>query len=142
MLFARGIETSAEAEKFFNPSYEEHIHDPFLISGMEKAVERILRAIEGNEPIAIWSDYDHDGIPGGVILYDFFKKIGYDNFTNYIPHRGLEGYGLNVKGIKKLAGGGVKLIITVDVGITDVAPTETANKLGVDVIITDHHLPN
>lgn len=108
---------------------------------MERAVERILKAISDKEKITIWGDYDCDGIPGSVILHDFFKKIGYTHFSNYIPHRYREGYGLNNGGIEQLAGEGVTLIITVDSGITDVEPVVRARELGVDVIVTDHHLP-
>src|SRR3989344_6000386 len=93
LLFHRGIDTKEKTETFLNPSYDDHTHDPFLIAGMEKAVERILKGIKEKEHIVIWSDYDHDGIPGGVILPDFFKKIGYANFENYIPNRHTEGYG-------------------------------------------------
>ena len=141
MLISRGIKTLSEAEKFLNPSFEKDTFDPFLIHDMDKAVSRILEAIVSNEKIAIWSDYDHDGIPGAVILFDFFKKINFHNFVNYIPHRYLEGYGLNVNGIDKLKSEGVKLMITVDVGITDILPIDHANELGIDVIVTDHHLP-
>jgi single-stranded-DNA-specific exonuclease len=75
LLVRRGIDTKGKAEIFLNPKYSEHIHDPFLIKDMDKAVERILSAIRNGEKIIIYSDYDHDGIPGGVILHDFFKKI-------------------------------------------------------------------
>lgn len=141
LLFFRGITKKDEADIFLNPSYEDHTHDPLGILGMEKSVERILEAIKQEELITIWTDYDHDGIPAGVILHDFFKKIAYPHFNNYIPHRYLEGYGLNKAGIEKLALEGTKLIITADVGITDVEPVARANELGVDVIISDHHLP-
>lgn len=140
LLYYRGIVTRKDAEVFLNPSYDEHTHDPFLISAMDRAVERVLRAIRGGERIVIYSDYDHDGIPGGVILHDFFKKIGYENFENYIPHRYHEGYGLNTRAVETLFERGAKLLITVDCGISDVKPVERANELGFDVIITDHHL--
>ncbi len=140
LLFARGISARENADRFLNLSYDDHTHDPFLIAGMEKAVQRIVKAIRDNEKIVIYSDYDHDGIPGGVILHDFFKKIGYKNFSNYIPHRYTEGYGLNQKAVETLSEEGATLIITVDCGINDVLPVERANELGVDVIITDHHL--
>lgn len=141
ILYSRGIASSKEAEEFLNPSWESHIHDPYLFKDMEKAVGRILRAIENRELIVIWSDYDCDGIPGGVILRDFFAKIGYDRFLNYIPHRHNEGYGLNIEGIESLASQGAALLITVDSGIADVPQVARANELGIDVIITDHHLP-
>jgi len=139
-LFFRGIETSESAERFLSPSYDDHTHDPFLIAGMEKAAERVVKGIKNNEKITIYSDYDHDGIPGGVILHDFFKKIGYKNFSNYIPHRYTEGYGLNAEAIESLHSEGTTLMITVDCGINDVLPVQRANELGVDVIVTDHHL--
>lgn len=141
LLKNRGILTGEEAEKFLDPNYERDIHNPFLMLNMERAVERILQAMDAHEKIVIYGDYDCDGIPGSVVLHDFFKKIGYANFQNYIPHRHNEGYGLNVGAVEKLAGEGVTLMITVDCGITDVHEVARANELGMDVIITDHHLP-
>lgn len=141
LLKNRGIETRKEAEKFLNPDYEAHTYDPFLILNMEKAVERILGAISNNEKIVIYGDYDCDGIPGSVILHDFFKKIRYKNFINYIPHRHTEGYGLNNEAIEGFAKDNTSLLITVDCGITDVSEVSLAKDLGIDVIITDHHLP-
>lgn len=142
LLTKRGISSDEEAYHFLNPDYERHTHDPFLLADMEKAVERIKMAVAKNEHIAIWSDYDTDGIPGAVILHDFFKKIGYANFENYIPHRTLEGFGLNVEGIDEIGSRGSTLIITIDCGITDSLQVTRANELGIDVIITDHHLLN
>ena len=141
LLHVRGVSTSSEAQEFLQPSFEKHSHDPFQLPDMEVAVERILFAIERGEKIAIWSDYDCDGIPGGSMLHDFFKLIGYNNFVNYIPHRHTEGYGLNAKGLSQLKDEGVSLVITVDSGITDVEPVAHANAIGLDVIVTDHHLP-
>lgn len=125
---------------FLSPSYEEGLHDPFLFRDMEKAVSRIKQAVESKEKIVIYSDYDADGIPGGVILHDFFKKIGYENFENYIPHRHDEGYGLHQEAVEKLIAEEAKLIITVDLGITAIEEVAYAKKQGVDVIVTDHHL--
>lgn len=142
LLVGRGIKDSNSAQIFLNPSYDDHTHDPFLLNDMGKAVERILSATENKEHIVIYSDYDCDGIPGGVIFHDFFKKIGYENFSNYIPCRHEEGYGLNLSAIEKVSKENAKIIITVDCGITDVKPVELANSLGIDVIITDHHLQN
>ena len=140
LLARRGIVTKETAEKFLNPSYDLHLYDPFLMVDMQKAARRFADAILTGEKIAIWSDYDCDGIPGAVLLHDFLKKSGAD-FENYIPHRHEEGYGMNVDGIEKLAKSGVKLIVTVDSGITDVEPVARAKELGMEVIITDHHLP-
>lgn len=140
LLARRGITTPEDAEAFLSPSYDAHIDDPLQIFNMEKAARRIAAAIDSGERITVWSDYDCDGIPGGVLFHDFLKKTG-ANFTNYIPHRHLEGYGLNIPGIEKLAKEGTTLLITIDSGITDVEQVQRANELGMEVIITDHHLP-
>jgi len=124
------------------PDFEKHLHDPFLLPDMKKVVERILKAIENDEKITIWSDYDADGIPGGALLHDFFKLIGFNNFENYIPNRRIEGYGLNLEGIKEIADKKTKLLITIDCGIRDNQYVEEANKLGMEVVITDHHEPS
>ncbi len=108
---------------------------------MDKVVERILQAIEHNEKVCIYSDYDCDGIPGAVVLHDFFRKIGFNNFSNYIPMRNEEGYGLNQAAIESIIADGVTLIITIDCGITDYAHAEFAQSHGIDLIITDHHIP-
>lgn len=147
LLYCRGIATATEAVAFLNPSYEDHLHDPFLLHDMDIAVARILKAIESNEQIAIYSDYDCDGIPGAVVLHDFFKAIGYANFQNYIPHRHYEGFGFNIAAAQKLAKENVTLIITIDCGTTDTGAIDIAQNLGIDVIVTDHHeskeiLPN
>ena len=142
LLFHRGIIDPVVAEKFLNPSYDEHLHDPFLLTDMEKAVERILRAMKDDEHIVIYTDYDCDGIPGGVLLHDFFTALGYTNFENYIPHRHDEGYGFNAESVSKFALRNAKLIITADCGITDHRAVDTANSAGIDVIVTDHHEPS
>lgn len=140
LLARRGITTRDAAEQFLKPSYDLHVHDPFLMTDMEKAAPRLAQAILAGEKIAVWSDYDCDGIPGAVLMHDFLQKMNAD-FENYIPHRHNEGYGMNVPGIDTLASHGVSLIVTVDSGITDVEPITRANELGIDVIVTDHHLP-
>lgn len=141
-LFAvRGIDNETDAEVFLNPSYESGTFDPFLLPNMERAVERILNAIKNGEKICVYSDYDHDGIPGGVVLREFFKKINYENVFTYIPHRYAEGYGMHEEAMRNIASDGATLLITVDCGITDVEPVEVANENNLDVIITDHHLP-
>ena len=142
LLKNRGIENVADAKKFLEPDYARDTHDPFLMKDMEKVTERIIRAINANEKILIYSDYDADGIPGAVILHDFFKIIGYNNFQNYIPLRQEEGFGLNKEAISLCAAEGAKLLITIDCGITDVEPVAHANELKIDVIITDHHEPS
>jgi single-stranded-DNA-specific exonuclease len=140
LLFYRGIKTAEEAKTFLNPDFSES-HDPFMMKDMDKAVARIFEAIEKKEKIIIYSDYDADGIPGAVILHDLFKKNGYENFENYIPHRVLEGFGLNDEAVEEFAKKGVNLIITIDCGIADIEEAKKIKKLGIDLIIMDHHLP-
>jgi single-stranded-DNA-specific exonuclease len=140
LLESRGITTPLEAEKFLHPDWQRDSYDPFLILNMEKAVARILLAIQNGEKIIVYTDYDCDGIPAGVILHDFFKKIEYANFENYIPHRHNEGYGVNIPAVEKFAESGATLMITADLGITDVESVARAQELGIDVIVTDHHL--
>lgn len=142
LLFHRGITTAEQAEIFLNPSYDNHLHDPFLLHDMDKAVDRVLQAIKKNQKIIIYSDYDCDGIPGAVVLHDFFTAIGFTNFFNYIPHRHFDGFGLSTKAVKLLNDEHkANLIITIDCGTTDIEAVAEANKLGIDVIITDHHEP-
>lgn len=140
LLARRGIASRAEAIRFLRPSYDEHLHDPLIMTDMEKAASRLAGAIQNGERIAVWTDYDCDGGPAGVLLHDFLRKVG-ASFENYIPHRHLEGYGMNVPGIEKLRARGASLVVTADVGITDVEPVARARELGMDVIVTDHHLP-
>ncbi len=126
---------------FLKPLYDEHLHDPFLLHQMEEAINRIKAAFFNNEKIAIFSDYDCDGIPGAVVLHDCFKALKYENFVNYIPHRHYEGFGLNPGAIDKLAVEGVTLVVTIDCGTSDVEVIAYAKTKGVDVIVTDHHEP-
>src|SRR3989344_2530609 len=141
ILEKRGIMGEEEREIFLNPNYKRDLHDPFLMKDMERACVRLYKAIENKEKIVIYADYDCDGIPGAVILCDLFKKINYSNYEVYIPQRNSEGYGLNLEAIKQFAEAGVKLLITVDLGITAVAEVAQTEVDDIDVIITDHHLP-
>ena len=141
LLFGRGITSGEEAEKFLNPNYDVHTHDPFALKDMDKAVTRILEGVQKGERITIFSDYDADGIPGAVVLHDFFKKIGYANFVNYIPDRHTEGFGLSMSVVEQFGKDGTKLLITIDCGITDTEEALRARELGIDVIVTDHHIP-
>lgn len=142
LLLRRGIATRKEADAFLNPDFNAHTHDPFLIKNMDRAVERILKGIADGERIIVFTDYDTDGIPSGVVLYDFFTKIGYSNFRNYIPHRHIEGYGLNSAAIEEFAKEGATLMITADCGISNIEEVRHAQERGIDVILTDHHLPH
>lgn len=130
----------ADRERFLNPSYDD-LYDPFKMLNMERVCVRIFEAIEAKEKILIYTDYDCDGIPAAVIMHDFFHKINYENFFIYIPDRHDEGYGLHMDAIDQFINDEVKLLITFDLGITAVEETTKAQSAGIDVIITDHHLP-
>lgn len=139
LLKKRGV-ADGDIRGFLNPSYEKHIGNPFDIHGVSQAVDRILSAIQNNEKICVYSDYDCDGIPGGVLLREFFDGIGYP-VEIYVPHRHNEGYGVHVHAVDQLLGKGVTLIITVDLAITNIEEIAYAKSVGVDFIVTDHHLP-
>ncbi len=141
LLIARGIATSTDAKSFLSPMYDEGYYNPFLLEGMDKATTRLIDAIEKKENICVFSDYDADGIPGGVLFFDFLKAAGHTHFFNYIPDRQEEGFGLSQKAIEECQKKGVTLLITIDCGITDVEEVAFAKGCGIDVIITDHHLP-
>ncbi|MFA5839007.1 MAG: DHH family phosphoesterase, partial [Candidatus Paceibacterota bacterium] len=119
LLTNRGISIK-DQERFLNPSFDEHLYDPFLMKDMEKAVVRIFEAVEAKEKILIYSDYDCDGIPASVMMHDFFNKIGFKNFSIYIPDRHDEGYGLHLEAIDQFIKDEIKLLITFDLGITAV----------------------
>ncbi len=139
LLLKRGFIAPEDIERFLMPNYERDTHHHSLLLGIDRAAARILSAITQGERIAIYGDFDCDGIPGSAVLYDTFKKIGYTNVEVYIPHRDNEGYGVHADALRTLAGRGVALVITVDVGTTAVEPVRLAKELGVDVIVTDHH---
>ncbi|MEK7504778.1 MAG: single-stranded-DNA-specific exonuclease RecJ [Patescibacteria group bacterium] len=141
LLARRGITTEAARERFLRPSYERDLHDPFLFSQMNQAVTRILHALEKNEKITIFADYDADGVPAAVILSEFFKKVGHANFDVYIPDRHEEEFGLKEFAVQKIAATDTKLVITVDCGITDLPGAALLASHAIDLIITDHHLP-
>jgi len=137
LLKNRGIDSSEKAEVFFNGSLKD-LHDPALFTGMELATKRIEKAITDKEKIMIFGDYDVDGITATAILYDFLKKAGADvQYT--LPNREKDGYGLKKYFVEKFKQAGIQLIITVDCGTANFVEVELANKLGIEVIITDHH---
>jgi single-stranded-DNA-specific exonuclease len=134
---------SEATARFLAPDYERDTHDPFLMPDMDRAVARILLAMEQGERIAVYGDFDCDGIPGAALLHQVFHKLGHSALEVYIPHRDEEGYGFHAHAIDILKERGVTLIITVDVGTTAVESVAHAKKLGIDVIVTDHHeIPN
>ena len=135
----KGITEKKDIELFINPTRDD-FHDPYEMPDMEKAVERILKAIDKNEKTIIYGDYDVDGITSITVLKKFFLDRGFDVGT-YIPNRLNEGYGLNKEAVKEIADQGYKLIITVDCGISGIEEIEYAYSLGLEVIVTDHHEP-
>jgi single-stranded-DNA-specific exonuclease len=139
-FFSLSSFSEEERRAFFTPSFEKDTHNPFLLLDLQKAVERIVSAFFKEEKILIWSDYDMDGIPGAVILFETFIALGYENILHYTPSRNKEGFGMNKKGIDFAKEAGVSLIITIDCGSNDKEEVRYAQEKGIDVIITDHHL--
>ena len=139
LLVKRGVETFEQARSFFRPSLDA-LHDPFLMKDIDKAVERLHRAITQREKILVYGDYDVDGTTAVALVYSFIQRFT-DQVDFYIPDRYDEGYGVSYKGIDWAADGGFKLIITLDCGIKAIDKVEYARSKGVEVIICDHHLP-
>jgi single-stranded-DNA-specific exonuclease len=138
LLIARNISTSGEAFAFLNPEVA-HLHDPLLMLGMAKAVERIESAIAGKEPILLYGDYDVDGTTAVVLLKTAIEMLG-GAVRFHVPHRLREGYGLQSAVLAAAYADGVRLVVTVDTGMRAFAEAETARRIGLDLIITDHHL--
>src|SRR4030042_1839147 len=138
LLWDRGLKTQKVIDEFFSPDYDEDLHDPFLLKDVQKAIKRIEKAAKSKEKVAIFADYDADGICGAVILTEIFKIFEIEPEV-YIPDRNKEGYGLNLNAKESLAKRDISLILTIDCGITDFEEVKLANRLGVDVIIIDHH---
>jgi single-stranded-DNA-specific exonuclease len=139
LLIRRGVNTPDEAERFLFPSVN-HLHAPEQMTGVRAAVERIDAAIERKEPMLIYGDYDVDGTMAVIILKTAIELCG-GSADFHVPHRIREGYDLRDDVIERAAAAGIRLIISVDMGIRAFAPAETAHRLGVDLIVTDHHLP-
>ena len=139
LLLNRGVDSTAAARQFLAPDLKD-LHEPSLLPDIEKAVERIRRAIGDREKILIYGDYDADGVTATSLLIGLFGQLGVEP-AHYIPHRVDEGYGLHAEAIEAAAADGVRLIVTVDCGINAVAEVERARELGVDVVVTDHHEP-
>ena len=139
LLVLRGIRTAAEAAEFLSPSLAQ-LHSPYLMRGMSEAVERISAAIANREDILIYGDYDADGTTAVVILKTAIELCG-GVADFHVPHRIKEGYGIKDDVIERAAAAGVKVVISVDTGIRAFQAAETARRVGVDLIVTDHHLP-
>jgi single-stranded-DNA-specific exonuclease len=138
LLLARGIKDAREAHDFFNPDVT-HLHDPFLMSGMRAAVDRVQQAIDRREPILLYGDYDVDGTTAVVLLKTAIEMLG-GLVRFHVPHRIREGYGLQSSVLESACAEGVRLVITVDTGMRAFAEADTARRLGLDLIVTDHHL--
>ncbi len=139
LLYNRGVTNEMEMEEYFGFDYEKCLQDIPRISGMEKAVARLREAAEKKEQVAIYGDYDADGVTATAVLQETLTELGYADIICYFPDRQTEGYGLNEKALEKLKVQSVKLIITVDCGISNVVEVEKAKAMGMDVIVTDHH---
>ena len=140
MIVQRGVSDAEDVERFLNPALDQ-MHDPFLMKGMRDAVERIRRAIAGNEKILIYGDYDVDGTTAVVLLRKAIEMAG-GQADYHVPHRVREGYGMREDVIERAAREDVKVLISVDTGIRDAAVVAKARELGIDSIVTDHHLPD
>lgn len=138
LLYHRGITSPAAAEEFLARTWS--AGDPFQLKGMVEALERLERAIAAGEPIAVYGDYDVDGVAATAMLVHALQRLG-ASVRPYIPHRESEGYGLNGEALRALAEAGIRLVITVDCGARAVAEAALARSLGLDLIVTDHHLP-
>jgi len=140
LLYHRGCRTAEECREFINPSAA-RLHRPDTLPDINLATERIISAIENQEAILVYGDYDVDGICGTAILVSTLKKLG-GVVTYYLPHRQNEGYGISRAGIEHAIRHGIKLIITTDCGSSDIENLQLARDAGIDVIVTDHHEPN
>ncbi len=138
LLFNRGITESEQIRKFLKNDLAANLHDPFLLADMDRAVARVERAIENNEKITVYGDYDVDGITSTVILYQYLSGRT-ENLDYYIPSRIDEGYGLNAAAMRSIRENGTTLLITVDTGTTAVEEIARAKDIGLDVVVTDHH---
>ena len=137
VLWRRGVRSPAEAQAFLQPTLAE-LPDPSLLKGIEPAVERLVRALETGERITAYGDYDVDGVTSTTLLVSFLRACG-ASVDHYVPHRLAEGYGLNLEAVARLAGRGTRLLVTLDCGVTAVAEVDQAIRLGVDVVVVDHH---
>ena len=138
ILALRGLNDPDSARRYLSSSLRSDLPSPFLIAGMEQAAGRLVRALERKELICVWGDYDVDGTTGTAVLVSFLREAG-GEVIYYIPHRIDEGYGLNPEGLKQLSSQGVRLVVSVDCGISNYEEVELARSMGIDVVIVDHH---
>ena len=140
LLIQRGLKSEAEVQQFFNPQLKELL-DPLLMEDMDKAVDRINSAIENNERILVYGDYDADGTTAVALVYNFLRRR-YTNLDYYIPDRYNEGYGVSYQGVDYAFNTGVKLVIVLDCGIKAIQEIQYAKDKGIDFIVCDHHVPD
>src|SRR5690349_14488623 len=140
LLYQRGLRDQPSIAAFLSADYKRGLHDPFLLKGMDAAARRVAAALAEGEPIAVYGDFDTDGVTAVTLLMQAIGAMGGD-IRPYIPHRLREGYGLNTEAIEQLAAEGVRVLITVDCGISNVREVAHAQEHGIDVIVTDHHTP-
>src|SRR5437867_9728443 len=140
LLLTRGYGDVATAQSFLNPSLDQ-LHDPSLMRGMSEAVARLLQAIDKHEPILIYGDYDVDGTTGTAVLLRALRMLG-ATAGYHVPHRFTEGYGIRQDALEKAVSEGYKLVVSVDCGITAHEPLHWARANNLDIIVTDHHLPD
>ena len=139
LLVQRGVQSYDEARSYFRPSLS-HLHDPFLMKDMDKAVDRVRKAIDRKEKVLIYGDYDVDGTTAVALLYTFLQQF-IDQIEYYVPDRYAEGYGVSYQGIDYAVAQGVSLVIVLDCGIKAVDKINYAKENGVDFIVCDHHRP-
>lgn len=140
LLYQRDLRDPAAAQAFLDADYQRSLNDPLLLKGMSEAAPRLAHAVREREPIAIYGDFDTDGVTAVTLLTQALGAMGAD-VRPYVPHRTREGYGLNNLAVEHLAADGVRLLVTVDCGVSNIAEVAAAQARGVDVIVTDHHTP-
>ena len=139
LLYHRNMKTQKEIDEFLNPDYERDIYDPFLFRDMEKAIARIFSAVEKKESVIVHGDYDADGVSASVILVSTLRALGSEKTDVFLPHREIDGYGLNMNTVNVFIQNKVNLVITCDCGVSNVAEIIKLQEAGIDVIVTDHH---
>src|SRR3989339_175950 len=140
LLGNRGITSAEEIEEFLNPDFARHTHDPFLFRNMEAAIELVIKHIKARNKITVFGDYDADGVTAAALLFEVLGTLKAE-VDIYIPDRVREGYGMNTGAIDEVVQNGTKLVITVDNGIRNKKEIDYARSRGLDVILTDHHIP-
>ena len=141
LLYNREIKTKQDAEKFFSGDYEKDLNDPGLLKDLPEATERVQKALENQEVVGIFGDYDADGVTGTALLCEGLRKLGLKKVIPYLPDRVKEGYGLNQKASEYLKQKGIKLLITVDCGVSNKDEIEWLSKEKIDTVVIDHHHP-